>query len=81
MAEVLKPIKESKRKLPDGTYNIKPLDPDYFKKYYHKQGSELATCCYCGIECRKNYMFRHRKTSKCERKMMQQIMIEDTNAI
>ena len=31
----------SKRKLPDGTYDKKPLDPEYFKKYYHSQGLQI----------------------------------------
>ena len=24
------------RRNPDGTYNSKPSDPEYFKEYYHK---------------------------------------------
>ena len=73
MAETVKPIKISKRLMPDGTYNVKPVDPEYFKKYYHKQGYELTTCSHCGVECRKNYMFRHKKTDKCAQRMRRHI--------
>ncbi len=67
MEQTLKPI--SKRKLTDGTYNNKPSDPAYFIKYYHAQGSTMTTCYQCGCECRKNYLNKHTKTSKCKNEM------------
>ncbi len=36
------------RHLPDGRYDNKPLDPDYFKKYYHKKWCVPYTCGICG---------------------------------
>lgn len=71
MVDIVKAIKESKRKMQDGSYNTKPIDPEYFKKYYHKHGAELTVCPHCGIECRKNYMYQHSKTNKCDRRMRQ----------
>ena len=35
MEETKKPV--SKRRLPDGSYNKKPLDPNYFNNYYHSK--------------------------------------------
>ena len=32
----------------DGTYDIKPLDPDYFKKYYQNKFKLPFTCLDCG---------------------------------
>ena len=55
------------RRNPDGTYNDKPSDPEYFKKYYH---AKLKTpgewvCEYCGnsLFTKRNYN-RHQKYSK-----------------
>ena len=58
--------KTSKRRLPDGSYNKQPLDPEYYKKYYHTRGAELINCIRCGVECRKNYLSKHMRTSKCD---------------
>ena len=63
--EEVKQQKISKRRLPDGSYDKKPLDPDYFDKYYHSQGSQIITCHRCGSQCRKNYLSKHMNTSKC----------------
>ena len=62
--EEAKQQKISRRKLPDGTYDKKPLDPEYFKKYYHSHGLQIITCYRCGAECRKNYLSKHMNTSK-----------------
>ena len=51
MEETKKPV--SKRRLPDGSYNKKPLDPNYFNNYYHSKGKEIIKCNRCGKECRK----------------------------
>ena len=63
--EEIKQQKISKRKLPDGTYDKKPLDPEYFKKYYHSHGLQIITCYRCGAECRKKYLSKHTNTTKC----------------
>ena len=68
MEPTTKPI--SKRKLTDGTYNNKPSDPDYFKKYYHTHGSEMTECFQRGCECRKNYLSKHLKTQKCKNEVI-----------
>ena len=36
------------RHLPDGKYDNKPLDKEYFKKYYHKKWCVPYTCGICG---------------------------------
>lgn len=36
------PPPTSTRWQPDGTYNKKPLDPNYFTKYYHKRLTTLS---------------------------------------
>ena len=63
MEETKKPV--SKRRLPDGSYNKKPLDPNYFNIYYHSKGKEIIKCNRCGKECRKNYLSKHTNTTKC----------------
>ena len=63
--EEIKQQKISKRQLPDGTYDKKPLDPEYFKKYYHSHGLQIITCYRCGAECRKNYLSKHLNATKC----------------
>ncbi len=57
--------KISYRRLPDGSYNNKPSDPEYFNNYYHTRGAELISCHRCGMACRKNYLSQHLKTKKC----------------
>ena len=61
--------KISLRKLPDGRYDTRPLDPQYYKNYYHTKGSEMTTCPQCGIECRKNYLSKHKRTNKCAKEL------------
>jgi hypothetical protein len=36
------------RHLPDGRYDNKPLDKEYFKKYYHNKWCVPYTCSICG---------------------------------
>ena len=42
------PIQTSTRWKPDGTYDSKPLDPEYFSKYYQKKLSTPFKCPDCG---------------------------------
>ena len=59
-------IRSPHRYLEDGTYNYKPLDPNYFNIYYHKR-TELVQCPKCGIKCRQNYLYKHSITNKCKK--------------
>ena len=54
---------------PDGTYDKKPLDEDYFKKYYHKNLKVPFKRPDCGrtISSKSN-LSKHRQTSVCMRK-------------
>ena len=53
------------RHLPDGKYNAKPLDPEYFKKYYH-EAKQPKECEMCGkIIASGSHMKRHRDSNKC----------------
>ena len=36
------------RHLPNGKVNNNPLDPEYYKKYYHKRWCTPYTCGICG---------------------------------
>jgi len=65
MTEPTKPKRISHRRLPDGSCNNKPSDPNYFNNYYHTKGAEMTTCYRCGFACRKNYLSAHTKTKKC----------------
>jgi ribosomal protein S27AE len=55
------------RLLADGKYNSKPLDPQYFKKYYQEKTKlKRATCCMCGVVISdSSNMAKHQKTTKC----------------
>ena len=50
----------------NGTYANKPLDPDYFKKYYINKLKTPFTCPDCGttISSKAN-LSKHRNTRKC----------------
>ena len=52
----------------DGTYDKKPLDPQYFCKYYQKNLKEPFVCPDCGrtISSKSN-LSKHRKTNVCKR--------------
>ena len=60
------PIQASTRWRTDGTYNKKPLDPDYFNKYYQKKLSTPFQCPDCGrtISSKSN-LSKHRQTKIC----------------
>ena len=50
----------------DGSYNRKPLDPDYFKTYY-KRRKKMVACEICGKEVMDSYLRMHQTTSGCMR--------------
>lgn len=54
------------RWLPDGKYNDKPLDVDYFKKYWriHSQVPIICPICDSHLKCR-DKIKRHEATKKC----------------
>ena len=53
------------RRRPDGKYDNRPKDPDYFKKYYNEHYKDLKTTCeFCKNELNVRNIDRHRKTSK-----------------
>ena len=52
----------------DGTYDTKPLDQDYFKKYYRKFLKTPFRCPDCGrTMSSKTNLSKHRHTKICER--------------
>lgn len=54
------------RHRPDGTYDSKPLDPLYFKKYYKEKVPRNVPCTACGlIIADSSHMSRHKKTKTC----------------
>lgn len=53
------------RHLPDGTYNSKPLDPDYFRKYWHEKLTVHIDCPRCGKSTGKGKIARHFKSAAC----------------
>ena len=66
------PIPTTTRWKPDGTYDKKPLDPNYFSKYYQKKLSTPFTCPDCGrtISSKSN-LSKHRQTNICMKKRCQ----------
>ena len=66
------PIQTSTRWKPDGTYDSKPLDPEYFSKYYQKKLSTPFKCPDCGrtISSKSN-LSKHRQTNVCMRNRCQ----------
>ena len=60
------PTTTSTRWKPDGTYDKRPLDPEYFSKYYQKKLSTPFTCPECGRTITsKSNLSKHRQTKKC----------------
>ena len=57
---------QSTRWQPNGTYNKKRLDPNYFRKYYQQNLKTPFTCPDCGqtISSKSN-LSKHRHTKKC----------------
>ena len=56
---------------PNGSYDKKPLDPDYFSKYYQKKLSKPFQCpdCRQTISSRSN-LSKHRQTKRCMSKQI-----------
>ena len=50
----------------DGSYDKKPLDPDYFKKYYMNKMACPSQCDICGKEMTISSINRHKKTNMCQ---------------
>ena len=51
---------------PNGSYDKKPLDPDYFSKYYQKKLSKPFQCPDCGqVISSKSNLSKHRQTKRC----------------
>ena len=60
------PIQTSTRWKPDGTYDKKPLDPEYFPKHYHEKLSTPFQCPDCGRTISsKSHLSKHRHTKVC----------------
>ena len=47
-----------------GKYNMKPLDPEYFNKYYY-ENNVMMPCLHCGKMVGKLRMCKHIKTKSC----------------
>jgi hypothetical protein len=58
------PMRESKRIKEDGTYNLKPLDPEYFKKYYHAHKVSIQCEC-CDKYVDKYKLNKHKRSKYC----------------
>lgn len=69
--EVPRPFERPKnaewRKQSDVYFNVKPIDKDYFKKYYQNKTKEPCVCNICGkeISCKSN-LSKHQKTKTCK---------------
>ena len=51
-------------KSPDGIANSKPIDKDYFNKYYQNNLAMKIQCDHCGELISKSKMNQHKKTNK-----------------
>ena len=52
-------------KSPDGVPNSKPLDKDYFNKYYHTNLAVKIPCVHCSEMISKSKMNQHLESKKC----------------
>jgi len=52
-------------KSPDGIPNSKPIDKDYFNKYYQNNLAIKVQCDHCGEFISKSKINQHTKTNKC----------------
>ena len=60
-------VRAPERYREDGTYYTGPKDPKaYFNNYYHTKGAEEEECMYCHQTAKKSYMYKHRRTKKCQ---------------
>jgi hypothetical protein len=53
------------RHLDDGTYNSKPLDKQYFDKYYHAKVYNRINCPFCNRETSKQKLSTHQSSKLC----------------
>jgi len=53
------------RHLEDGTYNPKPLDKQYFNKYYHAKIYNRINCPLCNRETSKQKLSTHQISKLC----------------
>lgn len=52
----------------DGTYNWKPLDPNYNRKYYEEHGKAKWTCPLCNrTVCSIYARARHQRSNLCKK--------------
>ena len=52
----------------DGSYNSKPLDPQYFKKYYETKLKQPYKCPVCHkVISSKSNLSKHQQTEKCKK--------------
>ena len=59
-----KPTNADWRHRPDGTYDNRPNDPDYFKKYMKTYQCKKVRCTICQNELFSRNLGRHQRTSK-----------------
>ena len=60
------PPKPFNRRNPNGSYNSKPLDKNYFRNYYKKNLSTPFQCPDCGRKISsKSNLSKHRQTAVC----------------
>jgi hypothetical protein len=52
-------------KSPDGIPNSKPIDKEYFNKYYQANLAIKVQCDHCGELISKSKINQHMKTNKC----------------
>ena len=52
-------------KSPDGIPNSKPIDKEYFNKYYHSNLAIKIPCIRCSEMISKSKMNQHLQTNKC----------------
>ena len=66
--------KKSARLMPDGSYNKKPLDPEYYKKYWQEKLLIKIECPRCGIFTGKGKMSRHYTSGLCIKKTQARLL-------
>ena len=60
-----KPFKAQERHLENGKYNSKPLDKEYFNKYYHEKRKVQIQCPRCGKNSTNGNLSKHQLTKSC----------------
>ena len=62
------------RRRPDGTYDHRPLDPDYYRKYVMTP----VQCPLCNLMTRRGHINRHQRSANCH-KIRSMILREHEN--